>query len=190
MIKEKTGLSKEILINALSQAKGARFDILNIMNQTLSTSREEISSNAPRIHSMFIPPDKVGALIGSGGKTIRSIEEESGATVVVLDGNTGEVNVSSKNGDELEKAIQMVTAITKDPEEGEEYEGKVVKIVSFGAFIEICPGKEGLLHISKIAKERVENVEDFLKMGERVNVKIEKIDNQNRINLLRIFQES
>ncbi len=181
------GLSKEIMINALSQAKDARFEILNIMNQSLSTSRESISPNAPRIHSMFIPPDKVGALIGSGGKTIRSIEEESGATVVVLDGSTGEVNVSSKNSDELDKAIQLVTAITKDPEEGEEYEGKVVKIVSFGAFVEICPGKEGLLHISKIAKERVENVEDFLKMGEKVNVKIEKIDNQNRINLLRLF---
>lgn len=181
------GLSKEILTQALAQAKQARFQILDIMNQTLSQSRDVISPNAPRIHSMFIPPDKVGALIGSGGKTIRAIEEESGATVVVIDGTKGEVNVSSKNSDELDKAIQLVTAITKDPEEGEEFKGKVVKIVNFGAFIEICPGKEGLLHISKIAKERVENVEDFLAMGDEVNVKIEKIDNQNRINLLRVF---
>ena len=181
------GLSKEILTQALAQAKQARFQILDIMNQTLSQSRDVISPNAPRIHVMFIPPDKVGALIGSGGKTIRAIEEESGATVVVIDGTKGEVNVSSKNSDELDKAIQLVTAITKDPEEGEEFKGKVVKIVNFGAFIEICPGKEGLLHISKIAKERVENVEDFLSMGDEVNVKIEKIDNQNRINLLRVF---
>ena len=136
---------------------------------------------------MFIPPDKVGALIGSGGKTIRSIEEESGATVAVIDGSKGEVTVSSKDGESLDKAIQLVIAITKDPEEGEEYEGKIVKIVSFGAFVEICPGKEGLLHISKMAKERVENVEDIFSTGDKVNVKIEKIDNQNRINLQRIF---
>ena len=179
------GLSKEILKHALSEAHKARFSILDTMNETIHEAREEMSSNAPRIHLMTIDPEKVGTLIGSGGKTIRSIEESTGASVAVLDGSKGEVSISSKNGDVLEKAIKIVTSITKDPEVGEEYEGKVVKIVSFGAFIEICPGKEGLLHISKIAKERVENVEDHLSEGDKIDVKVEKIDNQNRINLVR-----
>ena len=181
------GLSKDILKEALAQAKEGRLYILDEMNNVIRESKSEVSDLAPKIKSIFIDPDKVGMVIGSGGKMIRKLEEDSGASIVVSDGNSGEVVISSKRGEYLNKAIYLIETLLKEPEVGEEYNGKVVKTVTFGAFIELVPGKEGLLHISKIAKERVNNVEDYLNVGDAVKVKIEKIDNQNRINLERIF---
>lgn len=180
-----SGLSKEILTNALTQAKEGRFHILNEMNQVISISRETLSANAPKLHSFRVNPDKVGAIIGPGGKMIRKIEEESKASVIIKDGNDGEVCISAKNQDALDIALTMIEGLTKEPKVGEIFDGKVTKTVAFGAFIELLPGKEGLLHISKIAKERVENVEDFMKVGDEIKVKIEKVDAQNKISLTR-----
>ena len=152
------------------------------MNQSIETPR---APTAPRIHVMMINPEKVGALIGPGGKMIRKIEEDTGATVTVSDTNKGEVSIFSENQSKLDYAITMINSITKDPEVGDTFVGKVVKTISFGAFIELVPGKEGLLHISKISDEHVERVEDYLNV-DSIQVKIQKIDSQNRINLERV----
>ena len=181
------GLSQEILENALAQARDGRLFILNKMNSVISSPRTELNSNAPKMHSIFIDPDKIGAVIGTGGKTIRSIESESGASLTIKEGDTGEIIVSATNGDSMNIALKMIEGITKEPEVGEEYDGKVVKIATFGAFVEICPGKEGLLHISKIAKERINKVEDHLAVGEEVKVKVANVDAQKRISLDRVF---
>jgi len=177
------GLSKEILEKALAQAKDGRFHILDIMDQTISVPSTELSPNAPKIHNMSINPEKVGIVIGPGGKMIRKIEEESGATVVISDGNSGQVNISAKNQEKLDKAIKMILGLTKEPEVGEVFESKVVKIVTFGAFVEYLPGKEGLVHVSKLSNKRIENVEDVLKAGDSLEVKVLSIDDQNRVSL-------
>lgn len=177
------GLSKEILEKALAQAKDGRFHILDIMDQTISIPNTELSPNAPKIHNMSINPEKVGIVIGPGGKMIRKIEEESGATVVISDGNSGQVNISAKNQEKLDKAIKMILGLTKEPEVGEVFEAKVVKIVTFGAFVEYLPGKEGLVHVSKLSNKRIENVEDVLKAGDSLEVKVLSIDDQNRVSL-------
>jgi polyribonucleotide nucleotidyltransferase len=183
-----SGLSKEILENALAQAKEGRLYILDKMNTVIDAPRRELNDNAPKMHSIFIDPSKIGAVIGTGGKVIRSIESESGATVTIKEGDTGEIIVSAVNKEQLNKALKMIEGVTKEPEIGEIYEGKVVKTAIFGAFIEICPGKEGLLHISKIAKERVNNVEDHLKVGDLVKVKVVGVDEKKRISLDRLFE--
>lgn len=183
-----SGLSKEILENALAQAKEGRLYILDKMNTVIDAPRRELNDNAPKMHSIFIDPSKIGAVIGTGGKVIRSIESESGATVTIKEGDTGEIIVSAVNKEQLNKALKMIEGVTKEPEIGEIYEGKVVKTATFGAFIEICPGKEGLLHISKIAKERVNNVEDHLKVGDLVKVKVVGVDEKKRISLDRLFE--
>ena len=135
---------------------------------------------------MSINPEKVGLLIGPGGKMIRKIEEETETTVTVSDTNKGEVSIFSENQTKLDKAVNFINGLVRDPEVGDTFDGKVTKIMNFGAFIELLPGKEGLLHISKVAHEHVKNVEDYLNVGDKVNVKIQKIDHQNRINLERV----
>ena len=143
----------------MAQAKEGRLHILGKMNDALNAPRQVISPNAPKIENISINPEKVGLVIGPGGKMIRSIEEESGATVVVSDGSTGEVSISARNQDELNKAKNMILALVKDIEVGDEYDGKVVKITTFGAFVELVPGK-GLMHISTLSDRRIGNVED------------------------------
>lgn len=177
------GLSKEILIASLEQAKSGRLQILKTMTDVLNTPRTTVSENAPKIQSFPINPEKIGLVIGPGGKTIRKIEEETKANVSISDNSTGVVSISAKNQAQLDSAYQMIMGIVKDPEVGDTYNGKVVKIVQFGAFIELSPGKEGLIHISKLSDKRIENVEDVLSVGDSVEVKINQIDNQNRINL-------
>jgi polyribonucleotide nucleotidyltransferase len=179
------GLSQQILKEALSQAKQGRHFILDEMNQVIEKPRETLSENAPKIDTFFINPEKVGVVIGPGGKMIRKIEEISGATVSVADGTKGEITVAAVNQESLTKAKDFIIGLVRDPEVGDEFKGKVIKTATFGAFIELTPGKEGLLHISKISRDRVEKVEDYLSVGDNIDVKIEKIDNQNRISLVR-----
>ena len=178
------GLSKQILQEALTQAKEGCLHILDQMNAALDRPRSALSEHAPKIHDMTINPEKVGLVIGPGGKMIRKIEEETGASVLVSDGTKGLVTISSKNQESLDGAIKMITLLTKEPEVGEIYDGKVSKIVTFGVFVEVSPGKEGLVHISKLAEKRIDKIEDHIKVGELLKVKINNIDQQNRINLV------
>ena len=179
------GLSDEILTKALAQANAGRAYILDKMVSTLSEPRLGLASGVPKIDFISIPSDKFGLVIGTGGKMIKKIEEECGVNLNLTDGegDQGQVAISGKNQEDIDKAKNMVLMLIKKIEPGEVYEGKVVKITNFGAFIELVPGKEGLLHISRIAKTRVERVEDFLEIGQLVMVKVKEIDQQNRINL-------
>ncbi|MBT5856682.1 polyribonucleotide nucleotidyltransferase [bacterium] len=180
-----SGLSEDILRNALAQAKDGRLHILNEMSKVMQTPRAEVSSFAPKIEFVKINPEKVGMLIGPGGKQIKAIEEESGAVVFVVDGEKGEVSISGKNAEEVAIAKRMVLGIVKDVERGEVYEGRVIKIVAFGAFIELLPGKEGLLHISKVADHHIKDVSEYLKEGQNITVKVENVDPQGKISLVR-----
>lgn len=177
------GLSREILHKALTQAKEGRVHIMNIMLEELPEPRKELSPYAPRSMSMRIDPDKIRIVIGKGGETINRIIAETGAKIDIND--DGLVTIYSVDMEGAEAARQEIELLTKDVEIGEIYEGTVTRVMSFGAFIEILPGKEGLLHISKMAKHRVEKVEDIMNVGDTVSVKVSEIDSQNRINLVR-----
>ncbi|CAH2213972.1 polyribonucleotide nucleotidyltransferase [Tepidibacter aestuarii] len=177
------GIDKEILKTALAQAREGRIHILNEMKKTLDTPREEMSKYAPRIIKLKIHPDKVRDVIGPGGKTITAIIEETGVKIDIE--KDGEVFIMSPDKELGQRAKDMILTIVKEVEEGEIYEGKVTRIMNFGAFVEILPKKEGLIHISNIAHERVEKVEDVLKIGDTVKVKVTEIDKQGRINLSR-----
>ncbi|SHG93800.1 polyribonucleotide nucleotidyltransferase [Tepidibacter thalassicus] len=177
------GIDKDILKRALAQAREGRIHILNEMKKTIDKPREEISPYAPRIIKLNVDPDKVRDIIGPGGKTITKIIEETGVKIDIE--KNGEIFIVSSDNDMRIKAKDMIIAIVKEPEEGEIYKGKVTRIMNFGAFVEILPGKEGLIHISNIAHERVEKVEDVLKVGDEVEVKVTEIDKQGRINLSR-----
>ncbi|MGE4169590.1 MAG: polyribonucleotide nucleotidyltransferase [Candidatus Margulisiibacteriota bacterium] len=179
-----SGLSEEILKNALFQARDGRFHILHEMNQVLDTPRGVLSANAPKIETLTINPEKVGLLIGPGGKMIRKIEEDTKATVIVTDGSTGLVSVSAKNTEALEAAKRTILNLVRDVEVGDEFDGKVNRITHFGAFVELLPGKDGLMHISSLSKKRVEKVEDVLSLGQVVKVRVKEIDAQNRINIV------
>ena len=177
------GLSKEVLQNALKQAYEGRMHIMKEMLDELPAPREEMSPYAPRIISMHIDPDHIRTVIGPGGKTINRIIAETGVKIDIDD--TGLVYIAAPDMKSAEAGVREIELLTKDPEPGEIYEGKVTRIMNFGAFIEILPGKEGLLHISKMAKHRVEKVEDEMNIGDIVKVKVTEIDSQNRINLSR-----
>lgn len=181
------GLSDEILTKSLEQARQGRLHILDKMNAAISAPRTSLSDNAPQIEMIKINPDKVGLVIGPGGKMIKKIEEDSGAAVYVTDGDKGEVSISAKSSKSLQLAKSIITALVKEIEVGEVYDGKVVKTTNFGAFVELLPGKEGLIHISKLSRERIENVEDVVKTGDPIKVKVNAIDNQNRINLVPVL---
>ena len=157
--------------------------ILNQMLDEIAEPRKELSPYAPRIISMMIDPDKIRTVIGPGGKTINKIIAETGVKIDIDD--TGLVYIAAPDMNSAEAAVKQIELLTKDVEVGEVYEGVVTRIMNFGAFIEILPGKEGLLHISKMAKERVEKVEDVMNIGDTVKVKVTEIDSQNRINLSR-----
>src|SRR5579864_1493097 len=177
-----SGITSAIMHEAMEQAKRGRFFILDKMEETIRGHREEISAYAPRIYTLQIPTDKIRDLIGPGGKTIRSIIEQTGVKIDVDD--SGKVNVASNDGPAAAKAIQMINDLTAVPEVGKTYLGKVVRIAEFGAFVEIIPGTDGLLHISEIAEHRVRDVKDELKEGDQVLVKVLGIEG-NRIKLSR-----
>jgi len=177
------GISTEILEKALEQARQARLSVLEIMGQTISSSRPELSQYAPRMYKITIDPDKIGAVIGTGGRTIRSIIDETKATIDI--DNDGTVIIGSPNEEAARKAIEIIEGLTKEVELGGTYTGKVTRIVDFGAFVEILPGKEGLVHISELADYRVPRVEDVVKVGDEIMVKVINIDELGRINLSR-----
>ncbi len=177
------GLSKEVLQNALKQAYEGRMHIMKEMLDELPEPRKELSPYAPRIISMHIDPEQIRTVIGPGGKTINKIIADTGVKIDIDD--TGLVYIAAPDVKSAEAGMKEIELLIKDPEPGEIYEGTVTRVTNFGAFIEILPGKEGLLHISKMAKERVEKVEDVMNVGDKVKVKVTEIDSQNRINLSR-----
>lgn len=176
-----SGISKDIMETALERAKTARLKILDIMNQTLSKGRENTSPYAPRIMSMHIDVDDIGAVIGPGGKMIKSIVEKSGAELNIDD--DGNVQIVSEDEEACKIAMDMVKGIVQKPERGMIYTGKVKKITNFGAFVEILPGKEGLLHISEISEHRIKRVEDHLKVGQEVKVKLLNVTPDGKLDL-------
>ena len=175
------GINEEIMERALEQALEARLHILGQMNTVLDAPREITSENAPSMTTLKVDQDKIRDIIGKGGATIRQITEESGATVDIDDDGT--VKVFGQNAAARNAAIEMIQAITAEAEVGEIYTGKVARIVDFGAFVTILPGKDGLVHISQIAEERVENVTDYLSEGQEVQVKVLDVDQRGRIKL-------
>ncbi|MCQ4636555.1 polyribonucleotide nucleotidyltransferase [Anaerovorax odorimutans] len=177
------GLSKQVLQDALAQAYEGRMHIMQEMLEEIPEPRKELSPYAPRIISLQIDPDKIRTVIGPGGKTINKIIGDTGVKIDIDD--TGLVYIAAPDMESAHAALNEVEMLTKDVEVGEIYEGTVTRLMNFGAFIEILPGKEGLLHISKMAKHRVEKVEDVVSVGDKLKVKVTEIDSQNRINLSR-----
>ena len=175
------GITEEIMKIALAQAKEGRVHILGEMNKVINSPREEVSENAPRFVTIQVKSDKVRDVIGKGGATIRSLTEETGAVIDIDD--TGMIKISAVDKDAVELAKTKIEQLTADVEVGKIYEGKVAKIMDFGAFVTVLPGKDGLVHISQICEERVENVTDKVKEGEIVKVKVLEIDKQGRIKL-------
>ncbi len=178
-----TGVNKEILSQALKQAKEAREFILRKMAEVIAEPRAELSPYAPRMVTMQIDPEKIRDVIGPGGKTIRSIIADTGVEIDIQDDGT--VYIASVDMVAADKAVKRINDLTKEVQVGEIYDGVVTKIAKFGAFVEILPGKEGLVHISKLANERVANVEDVVQVGDSIMVKVVEIDQQGRINLSR-----
>ena len=177
------GLELKLMKEALAQAKEGRLHILGEMNKALDAPRKEMSKYAPRIVTVQINPEKIGDLIGPKGKTIRGIQDETGAEITVDD--AGVVTIAAVGGDAMEKARTMVLSITAEPIVGETYEGPVKSTTAFGAFIEIMPGTEGLLHISEMQHGRTERTEDVVKKGDRVKVKLIERDERGRLRLSR-----
>ena len=175
------GINEEIMETALQQAHDARIGILAQMNAVISQSRNEVSENAPSMATIKIDPDKIRDVIGKGGATIRKICEDTGASIDLDDDGT--VRIYAEDKAAAKKAIDTVLAITAEAEIGKLYKGKVVRIADFGAFVNIMPGTDGLVHISQIVQERVNNVRDFLNEGDDVIVKVLDIDNRNRVKL-------
>jgi polyribonucleotide nucleotidyltransferase len=170
------------LRQALGQAKNGRLEILDIMRDTIPEPRSEVSEYAPRVEVVRIPTDKIGLLIGPGGKTINALQEQFGVNISVEDDGT--VFIAGE-GVAAKDAATAVNGMTKDVEAGEIYTGKVVKTTNFGAFVELTPGRDGLVHISRLApgKQRVERVEDVVSEGDRIKVRVLDIDKQKRISL-------
>ena len=177
------GLSFEIMEKALKQAVAGRMHVLDLMNKTIQQARPDLSEYAPRMTKITIDKEKIGLVIGPGGKTIRSIVETTGATIDVEDDGT--VIIGSSNSESAKRAADMIRGLTREVEVGEQYTGKVVRIMNFGAFVEILPGKDGLVHISELADYRVESVEDEVKVGDEISVLVTEIDSMGRINLSR-----
>ncbi len=175
------GIDFELMRRAISQAREGRLKILEIMAQTMSAPRETLSAYAPKIATVMIPVDKIGTVIGPGGKMIKKIVAESGAQVNIDD--DGKVTIASNDQAAIEMAVKAVRDLTVEPEVGQVYRGKVKSILPFGAFVEVMPGKEGLVHISRLAKNRVNKVEDVVKIGDEVDVLVAEFDEKGRMNL-------
>ena len=177
------GITTAIMAQALDQARDARLEVMESMTAAIAEPRSEMSPYAPRVHRLDVPQDKIGAIIGPGGKTIRSLEEQTGASIDIE--SDGSVFVSAPDGESLRKATNAINAMTKEVEPGEVYTGKVTRLMNFGAFVEVLPGKDALVHISELADHRVASVEDVVKVGDELTVKITEIDNLGRINASR-----
>jgi len=175
------GLEHKLMAEAVERATQARIKILDIMESVLAKPRDSISQYAPRIVMFMIPKEKIGAVIGPGGKNIRKILEATGTEIDIED--DGSVHVSGTVPDMVEKAVAWVKSMVEEAEVGKIYEGEVTRIMNFGAFVEILPGKEGLVHISELAPDRVHRVEDVVKIGDRIKVKCTEIDDMGRVNL-------
>jgi len=175
------GINEEIMQIALAQAKEGRDFILGEMNKVLSSTRSEMSEYAPRLMTIKVHPDKIRDVIGKGGVTIRAITEETGCTIDIADDGT--VTIASVNKEAADDARKRIEQITADIEPGQVFEGKVIKIMNFGAFVTLTPGRDGLVHISQLSEERVENVTDVVKEGDMVKVKVLEVDKQGRIRL-------
>lgn len=177
------GINKEIFKQALAQAKRGREHIMGIMLDCISEPRKELSKYAPKITTIHVDPEKISKIIGPGGKTIKKIVEETGAKIDIEE--DGRVYIAAVNSEEAAKAINMINGITAEAEVGKVYTGKVTRLMAFGAFVEILPGKEGLVHISQLSTERVNKVEDVVSVGDEIVVKVTEIDQKGRINLSR-----
>jgi polyribonucleotide nucleotidyltransferase len=176
-----TGITGEIMKQALEQAKAARLHILGKMAESLPAPREEMSPYAPRITTIKINPERIRDVIGKGGATIRSITEATGTEIDIEDDGT--IKIAAVDKKATEAAIDRINALTRDVQVGEVYEGKVARLMDFGAFVTILPGKDGLVHISQISEKRVENISDELSEGDIVRVKVLEVDKQGRIRL-------
>lgn len=177
------GITEQILTEALAQAKKARFEILEQLQSTLAEPRKELSPYAPKIEMIQIDPEKIKVVIGKGGETINGIIDETGVKIDI--DQEGKVSIASSDAEAIQKAIKIIEELTKEIKVGEVYLGKVVRIEKFGAFVNLTKGKDGLVHISQLANERVNKVEDVVKLGDEVLVKVTEIDRQGRINLSR-----
>jgi polyribonucleotide nucleotidyltransferase len=177
------GISEEIIRATLDQALKARKELLRQMLTTIRRPRPQVSETAPKLVQTSINPEKIGLLIGPGGKTIRAIQEESGATIDIAEDGT--VTISAENGPKADAALARIEALTEDIQVGRIYTGKVTSIKDFGAFIEIAPGKDGLCHISELSDGFVKNVNDVCKVGDVLEVKVIAVDDQNRVKLSR-----
>ena len=175
------GITREIMERALEQAKAGRLFILGEMEKVIAAPRDQLSDYAPRYVTLKINPEKIREVIGKGGETIRGITEASGATIDISD--DGFIKIAAVDAAAAHKAKAMIEAITAEVELNKVYEGKVARIMDFGAFVTILPGKDGLLHISQISQERVEKVTDFVNVGDIVKVKVIEIDRQGRMRL-------
>jgi len=179
------GLTNEMIKETLSRAKVARLFILEKMNACISQPREKVSQYAPKVVVIHIPVEKIGEVIGPGGKMIRRIIEETGCNVEVED--DGSVNVSGTNEEGVKKAIATIEGLTREVKPGEEFEGTVKRVQPFGAFVEIMPGKEGLVHVSQMSTEFVDDPGKLVSVGQKVKVRVTEIDELHRINLSMLF---
>ena len=175
------GITEEIMRVALGQARDGRLHILGEMAKALTSARAELGEHAPRIEVFSIPTDKIREVIGTGGKVIREIVEKTGAKIDIQDDGT--VKVASANGDAMKAAINWIKSIASDPEVGHIYEGTVVKVMDFGAFVNFFGAKDGLVHISQLAQRRVQNVKDVVKEGDKVKVKLLGFDERGKTRL-------
>jgi polyribonucleotide nucleotidyltransferase len=175
------GITKEIMQVALAQAKEARLHILGLMHGSMTGAREDVSAYAPRMITIKINPEKIRDVIGKGGATIRALTEETGCVIDIKD--DGNVTISSVNADAAQVAKKRIEDITAEVEVGRVYEGTVLRLLDFGAIVQVLPGKDGLLHISQIANERVNAVADYLKEGQSVKVKVIETDDKGRVRL-------
>jgi polyribonucleotide nucleotidyltransferase len=179
-----TGLKMEVIAQAIQQARPARLHILEKMLGAIAKPRPELSPYAPRLLTIKIDPEMIGLVIGPGGKTIKGITEQTGCKIDIADDGT--VTIASNEGEKAEKAKQMIYNMTRKLNEGEVYAGRVTRIIQIGAFVEVLPGKEGMIHISQLAEGRVGRVEDEVAVGDEVIVKVREIDSKGRLNLTRL----
>jgi len=181
------GISRDTLARALEQACEARLFVLDKMNSAIAAPRAEISKYAPRILQITIPVDKIGEVIGPGGKVVRDITARTGAEINIEDDGT--VTIADSDKEAAERALELINQIIAEVEVGKLYKGKVTRLMNFGAFVEVLPGKEGLVHISELADHHVKRVEDVVKVGDEIQVKCVEIDSQNRVNLSKVAAE-
>jgi len=179
------GLPYEVIEEALDNAYKARLEILEAMSKVIAKPKNNLSPYAPRVETLVIPVDKIRDVIGPGGKMINSIIEKTGVTIDIE--QDGTVFITSENEKGMGEATDIIRGLTKQVEAGEVYTGKVVKILDFGAFVQLTPNQDGMVHISQIARERVENIRDHLKEGDEVKVKVKEIDDKGRVNLTMLF---